>query len=301
MQKTLHKLTTCLWFDNDAEEAMKFYVSVFENAKLGATTYYAEAGHEVHQRAVGSVMTVTCTIDGYELMGLNGGPLFTINPAISFYVSCKSAGEVDDLYNKLSEGGSVLMELAKYPFSERYAWIKDKFGVSWQLNFTDKSEQKISPCLMFTNEHQGQAEEAMNFYVSVFKNSKIDYLVKYEQGEPIPGMVKHAGFKIDGQQFIAMDSPIEHGFNFSPSTSFIVNCNTQAEIDEMWEKLQADGGAPSECGWLMDKFGISWQVIPASLEEMVASKDKEKKERVLAALMEMQKLDIAALEKAYKG
>ncbi|MBX9693219.1 MAG: VOC family protein [Cyanobacteria bacterium] len=271
MQKTLHKFTTCLWFDSNAEDAMKFYASVFENAKIGTIAQYSEAGNEVHHRQKGSVMTVRLTLDDLELLGLNGGPVFTINPSISFYVSCSSEKEVDNLYDKLSEGGgSVLMELGKYPFSEKYAWINDKFGVSWQLNLTDKTKEKVSPCLMFTNEHQGKAENAIKFYTSLFKNSSVEYLVKYEEGELAPGMVKHASFKLDGQHFIAMDSPIEHQFGFSPATSFIVNCKNQAEIDEMWDKLIADGGAPSRCGWLTDKFGVSWQIVPTIMEELMA-------------------------------
>lgn len=299
MQRTLHKFTTCLWFDSNAEEAMTFYASVFDNARIGSIAYYGEAGHEVHHRPADSVMTVTLTIDDQELMGLNGGPVFTINPAISFYVSCKSEKELDNLYKKLSDGGSVLMELKKYDFSERFAWVNDKFGVPWQLNLTDRTSQKISPCLMFTGEQSGRTEEAINFYTSVFKNSNIDYMVKYEAGEPAPGTVKHAAFKLDGQQFIAMDSPIEHGFTFTPATSFIVNCKTQNEIDEMWEKLQANGGSPSQCGWLTDKFGVSWQVVPTIIEGMLTSKDKGKRERVLASVMKMTKLDIAKLEEAY--
>lgn len=298
MQKTRHKFTTCLWFDSNAEEAMNFYASIFEKAKLGSIAYYGKAGHELHGRPIGSVMTVRLTIGEQELIGLNGGPVFTINPSISFYVSCKSETEVDNLYKKLSAGGTVLMELNKYPFSEMYAWVNDKFGVSWQLNLTDKTSQKVSPCLTFTNEHQGQAEEAINFYTSTFKNSSVDYLVKYEAGEPVPGMVKHAAFKLGGQQFIALDSPIPHAFNFSSATSFIVNCDTQEEVDGMWEKLQANGGSPVHCGWLTDKFGVSWQVVPTILESLVTDKDNAKREKVLSAMMKMVKLDIAELEQA---
>ena len=301
MQKTMHKFSTCLWFDSNAEDAMRFYASVFDNAKLGAISYYGEAGHEVHHRPKDSVMTALVTIDGQELMGLNGGPIFTINPAISFFVTCKTEQEVDDLYKKLSDGGSVLMELNKYPWSEKYAWVNDKFGVSWQLMLTDKTEQKVAPCLMFTGERQGQAESAIKFYTSVFKNSKTDYLVKYEEGELIPGMVKHARFQLDGQQFVAMDAPGDHGFNFTPATSFVVNCKNQSEIDEMWEKLLSDGGSPSQCGWLEDKFGVSWQVVPTNLQEMMTDKDKARRERVCAAVMKMIKLDIAELENAFKG
>ena len=186
-------------------------------------------------------------------------------------------------------------------FSEKYAWVNDKFGVSWQLILTDKTDQKVAPCLMYTGENQGKAESAIKFYTGVFKNSELDYLVKYEEGEQAPGMVKHAGFKLEGQQFIAMDSPIDHPFSFTPATSFIVNCKNQGEIDEMWEKLQADGGSPSQCGWLMDKFGVSWQVVPTIMEEIMTDKDKVRRERVCAAVMKMVKLDIAELETAFKG
>ena len=301
MQKTLQKLTTCLWFDSNAEEAMKFYASVFENAEIGALSYYGEAGQEVHKRPKDSVMTVQLTIDDQELLGMNGGPVFKINPSISFYVTCKTEAEIDNLYEKLSDGGFVMMALSKYPFSERYAWVSDKFGVSWQLNLTEQTSQKISPCLMFTGEQQGRAEEAIKFYTAIFKNSSIDYIVKYEEGEPAPGIVKHAAFKLEGQQFIAMDSPIEHPFGFTPATSFVVRCKTQNEVDEMWDKLQKDGGSPSQCGWLTDKFGVSWQVVPANLEHMVTDKDKAKREKVLAAIMKMHKLEIAELEKAYNS
>ena len=301
MQKNKPKFTTCLWFDSDAEEAIKFYASILENAKTGSIAYYGEAGHEIHHRPKDSVMTVHLTINDQELMGLNGGPIFTINPSISFYVSCKSQIEVDNLYKKLSDGGSVLMELNKYSFSEKYAWVKDKFGVSWQLNLTDKTWQKISPCLMFTGKQSGRAEEAIKFYTSIFKYSNIDYLVKYEEGEPAVGAVKHAAFKLDGQQFIAMDSPIEHVFGFTPAISFVVHCQTQKEVDEMWEKLQADGDAPNQCGWLTDKFDVSWQVVPTIIEAMMIDKDKAKREKVLTAIMKMQKFDIAELEKAYNS
>ncbi|MBX9771280.1 MAG: VOC family protein [Candidatus Obscuribacterales bacterium] len=300
-QRTLQKFKTCLWYEGNAEEAMKFYASVFPNAKLGSIAHYAEAGKEVHRMPVGSVMTVELSIEDQALLGLNGGPIFKINPAISFYVSCKTEKEVEDLYKKLSEGGQVLMELNEYPFSKKYAWVNDKFGVPWQLNYTDKTTQKVSNCLMFTGKQAGRANEAIEFYTSIFKNSKLDYIVKYEEGEPCPGTVKHAAFKLEGQQFIVMDSPIEHGFEFTPATSFIINCNTQDEVDQMWEALVADGGAPSQCGWLTDKFGVSWQVVPSCVEQMLTDKNNEKRERALGAIMEMTKINIAELEKAYNG
>jgi predicted 3-demethylubiquinone-9 3-methyltransferase (glyoxalase superfamily) len=246
-------------------------------------------------------MTAHLTIGDQELIGLNGGLVFTINPSISFYVTCEFQKEIDNLYKNLSDGGSVLVELIKYPFCERYAWVSDKFGVSWQLNLTAKTIQKVSPCLMFTGSQYGRAEEAIKFYTSIFNGSSVDYLLKYEESEPGAGTVKHAAFKLGGQQYIAMDSPPVHAFGFTPATSFVVNCETQNEVDEMWKKLQDNGGSPSQCGWLTDKFGVSWQVVPTIIERMVSDKDKAKREKVLAAIMKMQKPDIAELEKAYNS
>lgn len=301
MQKTLHKFATCLWFDSNAKDAMEFYTTVFKSAKISSIAYYGSAGHEIHLREKGSVMTVRLEVEDQELLALNGGPVFKINPAISFYVSCKSAQEVEKLFELLSNGGFVMMPLDKYPFSEKYAWVQDKFGVSWQLNLTETTTQKISPCLMFTGKQAGRTEEAIAFYSSIFKNSSVDYIVKYEEGEPKPGTVKHAAFKLDGQQFIAMDSPIEHGFDFNCATSFIVNCDSQEELDQMWERLQADGGAPSQCGWLLDKFGVSWQIVPTILESLLTDKDSEKREKVLSCIMKSTKLEIAELEAAFRS
>jgi predicted 3-demethylubiquinone-9 3-methyltransferase (glyoxalase superfamily) len=155
--------------------------------------------------------------------------------------------------------------------------------------------------LTFTGDQKARAEEAIQFYTAIFKNSSVDYLVKYEDGEQAPGTVKHAGFKLDGQQFIAMDSPIDHDFGFSPAMSFIVNCESQKEVDEMWEKLQADGGSPGQCGWLTDKFGISWQVVPAVVAKMLTDKDESKREKVLAAIMKSTKLKFDEPEKAFNS
>lgn len=299
MPALMNNFTTCLWFDNNAEEALKTYASIFDNAEPGIISYYGDAGHEIHHQPKGAVLTVTMTIDDHEIMGLNGGPLFSINPAISFYVCCRSEQEIDGLYAKLSDGGLVMMPLQKYPFSEKYCWLKDKFGVSWQLNFTDKSSQKVSPCLMFSGSHEKRAEEAITFYTSIFKNSSVEYVVKYDENEQTPGAVKHAAFKLDGQQFIAMDSPVAHEFGFTPATSFVVNCSSQTEVDEMWQRLSADGGVPGQCGWLTDKFGISWQIVPTILRHMLIDKSEEKRERVLAVVMKSDKLNIAKLEQAF--
>ena len=153
--------------------------------------------------------------------------------------------------------------------------------------------QKITPFLWFND----NAEEAVNFYASVFKDSKIMNMVRYGEAGPGPkGQVMTASFQLNGQDFIALNGgPL---FKFTEAISFVVNCLTQEELDEYWDKL-SEGGEKSRCGWLKDKFGLSWQVVPTILSKLLGDKDAEKSKRVMSAMMEMDKLDIAKLEQAY--
>src|SRR5204862_3896659 len=154
--------------------------------------------------------------------------------------------------------------------------------------------QKITPFLWFDN----QAEEAMNFYVSVFKNSKVKGMTHYTGEEPSgqKGSVMTVSFELDGVEFVALNGGPQ--FKFTEAVSFVVNCETQEEVDYYWEKLTADGGSPGVCSWLKDKYGLSWQVQPRLLIQLLGDPDKAKAERVMNAMMEMDKIDIAALEKA---
>jgi predicted 3-demethylubiquinone-9 3-methyltransferase (glyoxalase superfamily) len=155
--------------------------------------------------------------------------------------------------------------------------------------------RNIAPCLWFDN----QAEEAANFYVSVFKNSRVTAISHYGDGMPLPkGTVLEVSFELNGEDFLALNGgPI---FTFSPAISFVVNCETQEEIDDLWTKLSADP-ASEQCGWLKDKYGVSWQIVPAILPRLMDSEEPEKRDRVFAALMKIKKLDIAALQRAYAG
>ena len=155
--------------------------------------------------------------------------------------------------------------------------------------------QKITPFLWFDN----NAEEAMNYYVSIFKNSKIMCVSRYGEAGPGPqGTVMTATFQLDGHEFFALNGGSI--FTFSPAISFFVNCETQQEVDELWEKL-SEGGEKGRCGWLKDKFGLSWQIIPSILGELMGDKDAEKAKRVMEAMLKMDKIDIAKLQQAYKG
>jgi len=153
--------------------------------------------------------------------------------------------------------------------------------------------QKITPFLWFDN----NAEEAINFYVSIFKNSKIGSMTRYGEAGPGPkGTVMSATFRLDGQEFFALNGGPQ--FKFTPAISFFVKCETQQEIDELWEKLSA-GGEKNRCGWLRDKYGLSWQIVPPVLGEMLSDKDPGKSQRVMKAMLEMDKIDIARLKQAY--
>ena len=155
--------------------------------------------------------------------------------------------------------------------------------------------QKITPFLWF----DGQAEEAMNFYTSIFKNSKPGHVTRYPEGAPVPaGTVMTATFQLEGLDFIALNGGPE--FKFNESVSFLVNCETQKEVDELWEKLSA-GGQKSRCGWLKDKFGLWWQIIPKALGELLGDKDPKKARAVMAAMLQMDKIEIGRLEAAHKA
>ena len=290
MSNNSQKITPFLWFDTQAEEAVNLYASVFENSKIGKTV-----------RVGGSVLTANFTLDGQQFVALNGGPMFKINPSISFYTVFETVGELDNAWEKLVDGGQVLMPLQKYPWSEKYGWLQDRFGVNWQLTLGNIAEigQKFTPAMMFVGENLGKAEPAIGFYTSVFENSGVKFIARYGAGGmDAEGTVSHAQFWLEGQKFIAMDSAAMHKFQFNEAVSFVIHVETQAEIDYFWEKLTSDGGAESQCGWLKDKFGVSWQVVPPVLIQLLSDPDPARSQRVMQAMMQMKKLDIATLQNA---
>lgn len=294
-----NKISACLWFDDQAEEAANFYVSIFENAEvLDFTPYLVETPSD---KPVGSTMTVDFELEDQRFIALNGGSHFTPNPSISFFVNCDTEEEVDRLWEKLSNGGMSLMPLDSYPFSDKYGWVQDKYGVSWQLILADgEAPQKIMSSLMFVGENAGRAEKAIKFYTSIFDDAKTKQIVRYGAGqEPDKeGTIMYADFELEGQLFAVMDSAQDHDFNFTEGVSLMVNCDTQEEIDYFWEKLSADPKA-EQCGWLKDKFGVSWQVVPSELDELFKSENTENSKRAMEAMLQMKKLDIENLKKAY--
>ncbi len=290
----MEKITPHLWFDKEAKEAGAFYTSVFENSRVKNTT-------TLHNTPSGSVDIVTIELAGQEFTLLSAGPLFKFTPAVSFLVACETKEEVDRLWGELSRGGTALMELGAYPFSERYGWTQDRYGLSWQVMYAGGQpiRQKITPALMFTGPQAGKAEEAITFYTSVFRDASTGFTMRYEAGEgpDKEGTIKFASFTLEGQEFAAMDSAYEHGFGFNEAVSLMVHCENQQEIDYYWDKLTADPSS-EQCGWLKDKFGLSWQIVPDEMDEMLATNDQAKIARVTEAFLKMKKFDLAKLREA---
>ena len=293
----MQKITPHLWFDKEALEAADFYVSIFPGSRVKNTNV-------LQNTPSGSVDIVTFELLGLEFQAINAGPLFKINPSVSFLVFLNKKEDVDKIWKKLSRRGQVLMELGPYPHSERYGWLQDKYGLSWQINYSggEQAKQKIVPVVMFVGGVCGKAEQAVKSWTSVFPESSVANIVHYGDGEAPDraGTLKYASFSLFGQEFGAMDSAHEHPFSFNEAISLIVNCETQQEIDSYWEKLSAVPEA-EQCGWLKDKFGFSWQVVPVDMDEMMRGDDQDRIDRVTQAMLVMKKLDMAKLRAAYKG
>lgn len=307
----MEKITPHLWFDKEAREAARFYTSIFPDSRLINTTV-------LHDTPSGDCDVVSFQLWGQKFMSISAGPLFTFNPSVSFMVNfdpllfrhssspeTEARKAIDMAWKKLSEGGTALMPIDRYPFSERYGWIQDRFGLSWQLILTDPKgdpRPSIMPSLMFIGNNAGRAEEAINFYVSVFRDSTMGQAHRYgpDQLPDKDGTIMFADFMLEKRWFTAMDSAQEHHFNFNEAVSFMVSCRTQKEIDYYWEKLSAVPEA-EQCGWLKDKFGLSWQVVPETMDEMMADKDPQRVARVTEAFLKMKKFDLAELESAYQG
>jgi predicted 3-demethylubiquinone-9 3-methyltransferase (glyoxalase superfamily) len=252
MPKNSSPIVPCLWLDDQAEQAANFYIELFPRGQIVARSYYPESADNPPGKPRGSLLTVEFEIAGQRFTALNGGPQFTINPSISFFAIAQNPAEADRLYAALSEGGEALMPLGEYPWSKRYAWVKDRFGVSWQIMAGEPmyNGAVIIPCIMFSGPQHGRASAAIESYVRAF----------------------------DGQ----------------------IMCRDQAEVDHYWTTL-SEGGEEGPCGWLKDRFGVSWQVVPERINAWLTSQDRVARDRAFDAVMRMKKLDIAAIQAAYEG
>lgn len=302
----MQKITPNLWFDGNAKEATEFYVSLFPDAKIINTSYYPTEGIADFQKDLaGKELTLDFELAGHSFTAINAGPEFKFNPSASFMLNFdpshdeKAKEHLDELWEKLVDGGEVLMPLDTYPFSKRYGWVKDKYGLTWQLILTDPEGEPrpfIIPSLMFGGPVQNQAEEAINFYTSVFQNAKVGITAPYtkETGPAKASSLMFADFMLESQWFTAMDSGVAQDFTFNEAVSFLINCKDQEEIDYFWDKLSTNP-ENEQCGWCKDRFGLSWQVVPANMDELM------KKPNAFPKMMQMKKIVIADFEKDGEG
>lgn len=296
----MQRIIPNIWLDDQAEEAAHFYTTVF-GGKIHRIDHYTSSGKEHHKHEVGDVMTVDVAIDNTHFTLLNGGPIFTPNPSISFTIYRSTPEEVEVLWNNLLDGGVALMPLDRYPFNEKYGWLQDKFGVSWQLLVNaERAGTAAVPSLMFTQNNVGKAESAMNFYASTLPDSSVGELARYP-GNMQPekeGTIMYGEMTLFGQLLVAMESAQNHQFIFSEGVSLMIMCDDQQQLDAVWHKLSAVPEA-EQCGWLKDAYGVSWQIVPKRLNEMMEQGSPEQLERVTTAFMRMKKFNIAELEAAY--
>jgi predicted 3-demethylubiquinone-9 3-methyltransferase (glyoxalase superfamily) len=299
----MSKITPHLWFDKEAKEASTFYASLLPDSQVSSI-------QTIHGTPSGDCDIVSFTMAGQPFMAISAGPYFKINPSISFFINfdpsrnADASKQIDEVWNKLAEGGTALMPMQEYPFSKRYGWMQDRYGTSWQLILTDPAGEErptIVPSLLFVNDKCGKAEEASDFYLSIFSGSKRGTVARYPAGmaPDKEGALMFTDFKLLDTWMAAMDSAHEHKFSFNEAISFIVKCDTQKEIDYYWEKLSAVPSA-EQCGWLKDKYGVSWQIVPSVMDEMMAHGTKEQVARVTELFLKMKKFIIADLEKAYE-
>lgn len=291
----MQKIVPHLWFDKEAVEAATWYVSLFEDSKL------------IHVATIpdtpsGDAELVDFQLAGMRFEAINGGPYFKLNPSISLMVACSTAEEVDRLHESLSS--SELMPLGEYPFSKRYAWVQDRYGLSWQLMLVEDmtEHRRIRPSLLFAGEACGKAEEWIDFCSTVFKKSEKGYISNYASGESMDSRAKinYGELEIFGTWLIVMDHGMGGDFTFNEAFSLIVFCKDQEEIDYYWDMLSFVPEA-EQCGWLKDQFGLSWQIVPDNMDDIMMNGTKEEIRRVTEALLEMKKFDLAALEKARAG
>jgi predicted 3-demethylubiquinone-9 3-methyltransferase (glyoxalase superfamily) len=298
----MQKIIPHLWYDKEAKQAAELYTSIFPDSRITNIT-------TLHDTPSGDADTVSFELAGQPFMAISAGPYFKFTPAISFHVNCKTPEEVDELWKKLSEGGMVMMELGEYPFSKKFGWTTDKYGLSWQIGVSGNPSftQKITPVLMYVGPVAGKAEEAINFYTSVFAEgnkdapSKMNMAMRREkdEGPEKKGTLQYGSFTLMGQEFGAMDSALDHKFNFNEAVSLLVPCDTQDEIDFYWKKLSAVPES-EQCGWLKDKYGVSWQIASSQMFEMMQKGTPEQVSRLTQTFLKMKKFNIAELKRAYE-
>jgi predicted 3-demethylubiquinone-9 3-methyltransferase (glyoxalase superfamily) len=281
-----HKITPFIRCNSEAKQQAEFYCDIFPDAHITDT----------------NPIVTTFEIFWSSLATINGGehPGGKLNPSISFSLWITDADETKRIRDLLADGGSVMMPFQEYERSPAYGWCNDTYGVSRQVMYDNRPESTANalvPSLMYTGANNGKTAEAMEFYTKIFPSSKIDFTRPYGEnamGEN-PTHLNHAEFKLVNQQFIAMDSGMDHAFTFNDGISLSVSCANQTEVDTYRNALIADWGQEVQCGRCKDKYGVSRQIIPVQLQEALSQSDTDKSTYAMDAMLKMKKIIITDL------
>jgi len=290
---SMKPIVSHLWFDTQAKEAALFYCSLFPDSKVDGTTV-------IKDTPSGDCDFVNFTLAGVPFSAISAGPYFRLNPSISLTVTYEDEAKIRALWELLIAGGNELMPLQAYEFSPCFGWLADRYGVNWQLlTGAEHPDQRIMPSLLFSGAHAGLAREAMEYYVSVFEDAAVTTVIPYapDEAQSEKARIQYAQFRIRGTKFVAMDHGMDVDYTFNEAFSFVVPCHDQAEIDYFWAKLSHVPEA-EQCGWCKDRFGVSWQIIPSDLEEVLFGGSEAEKARVTAAFLKMKKFDLETLAMA---
>jgi predicted 3-demethylubiquinone-9 3-methyltransferase (glyoxalase superfamily) len=276
----LKSILPYLCFNTGLEEAVELYTQLFPNSTIKNKISFPNLSSPDSK-----ILSISFQLWGQDFLALSGGPTFSFTPAISFFVSCNTPQEVDKYWTTLSKDGEILMDLGQYPFNQRYGWCNDRFGLSWQISLT-KNSQRITPFVMFIGENYGKAQEAIDFYTHIFPKSNI---VNPDDKR----------FTLYDLEFRIFENNFPHTFHLTPAISFYVSCDTQEEIDQYWYQL-SEHGEQQMCGWLKDKYGISWQIIPSNFEHYVLDNDEKRRKRVFDKILSMKKIEMNTLIRAFE-
>ncbi len=289
----------CLWIDSDRlQEAVQLYVDAIPNSRINMVDTYKNAGPNFDQ----TVCVFEFELAGRRLQAFGGGSHQELNPSISLKFASSDRETVERVGAALLEGGFELMPFGSYPWSEYFGWVSDRYGVTWQVLVEPVETAIVAPAMMFVGDQYGRAGEAIELYTSLFPDSGVDVLQLFgDESAADRGKVLYSMIHLAGQRFDLTDSGVGHSFQFNDMVSLAVMCEGQAEVDRYWDGLIAGGGEPVQCGWLKDRFGVSWQVVPRRFTELLRSGSPDQAAAVIRCMINQVKIDVAELEAAFNA
>ena len=287
----------CLWIDSArAVEAVDFYVGLFPESQAGRIDVFENSGSDGEE----TIFAGEFSLAGRNMQLIGAHPHQQPNPSISLKFAASDRTTVERIGRSLLDGGAELMPFGSYPWSDYFGWVVDRYGISWQVLVEPDRPAQLAPALMFVGDQNGRAAEAIELYTSLFPDSGVEVLQRFgDEDADQRGNVFFAKIRLAGRRFDVTDSGVGHAFGFNDMVSLAVLCDGQDEVDRYWNGLLSGGGEPVQCGWLKDRFGVSWQIVPRRLNELLRSSDSSGAAAVMRCMLGQVKIDLAELETAY--